>query len=107
MKQRPRKTVSAVLATATFLVSPYTLNYDLLLLMPAVVAMFRLGVARGFYPYERLVHLALWVMPTFGWSLNHLGIPITPLVVLLFGAIAWARLRNHSKVELPGPAMAS
>ena len=28
---------TALLATATFLVSPYTLNYDLLLLMPAVV----------------------------------------------------------------------
>lgn len=97
----------AVLATATFLVSPYTLNYDLLLLMPAVVALFRLGAAQGFYPFERIVHLALWLMPTLGWSLNKLGLPVTPLAVLLFGAVAWARLARQSKVELPGPAMAS
>ena len=97
----------AVLATATFLVSPYTLNYDLLLLMPAVVALFRLGAARGFYPFERLVYLALWLLPALGWSLNRLGLPVMPLVILLFGAIAWARLARQSKVELPGPAMAS
>jgi hypothetical protein len=39
---------TAVLMTATFLVSPYTPNYDLLLMMPAAVAMFRRGVADGF-----------------------------------------------------------
>jgi alpha-1,2-mannosyltransferase len=97
----------AILATATFLVSPYTLNYDLLLLMPAVVVLFRLGASLGFYPFERLVHLALWLMPTLGWILNQLGLPLMPLVVLLFGAIAWARLKGRSKVELPGLATAS
>jgi hypothetical protein len=84
---------TAVLATAIFLVSPYTLNYELLLLMPAAVALFRLGAARGFYPLERLVHLMIWLIPTLGWALNLLGLPLTPLVILSFGAIAWARLR--------------
>jgi alpha-1,2-mannosyltransferase len=96
----------AVLATATFLVSPYTLNYDLLLLMPAVVALFCLGAAQGFYPFERIVYLALWLMPTLGWSLNKIGLPVTPLAVLLFGVIAWARLARQSKVELPSAAAA-
>jgi hypothetical protein len=96
----------AVLATATFLVSPYTLNYDLLLLMPAVVMMFRLGAVRGFYPFERLVHLVLWLMPTIGWILNQLGLPIMPLITLLFGAIAWARLQAEPKVELPSAVRA-
>jgi hypothetical protein len=96
----------AVLVTATFLVSPYTLNYDLLLLMPAAVALFRQGAAMGFYPLERLVYLILWLIPTAIWFLNQLGLPITPLVVLAFGAIAWARLKARSKVELPSPATA-
>jgi hypothetical protein len=82
----------AVLATATFLVSPYTLNYDLLLLMPAAVAMFRLGVADGFQPMERLVLLVLWLIPTFGMILNRLDLPIMPLVILAFGWFAWKRL---------------
>lgn len=95
---------TAVLMTATFLVSPYTLNYDLLLMMPAAVAMFRRGVADGFYPLERSVYLALWLMPTFGMLLNRFDLPIMPLVILMFGAVAWARLQARSKVELPTAA---
>jgi alpha-1,2-mannosyltransferase len=83
---------TAVLATATFLVSPYTLNYDLLLLMPAAVGLFRQGAEKGFYPGERLIHLLLWLMPLAGMVLSRFGLPVVPLVILLFGAVAWARL---------------
>jgi hypothetical protein len=83
----------AVLAVATILVSPYALNYDLLLLMPVAVALFRRGVAHGFLPAERIVYIALWLLPTLAWALNQLGLPITPLVVLGFGAVALMRLR--------------
>jgi hypothetical protein len=33
-------------------------------------------------------------------------LPVMPLVILSFGAIAWARLRAESKVELPSSAAA-
>jgi alpha-1,2-mannosyltransferase len=88
---------TAVLAAATFLVSPYTLNYDLLLLMPAVVALYRLGATEGFFPAERILHLLLWLLPTLGWMLNQLGLPIMPLLILLFGAMAWKRLGGRAK----------
>ncbi len=82
----------AVLVTATFLVSPYTLNYDLLLLMPAAVLMFRRAVEDGFFPLERLVLLALWLVPTLGMVLNRLDLPVMPLIILAFGWFAWRRL---------------
>jgi alpha-1,2-mannosyltransferase len=97
---------TAVLMTATFLVSPYTLNYDLLLLMPAAVALFRLGVARGFYPLERPVYIALWIAPTIGVILTDERVPLMPVVILLFGLVAWLRLRDAAKVELPSAAAA-
>jgi alpha-1,2-mannosyltransferase len=96
----------AVLVTATFLVSPYTLNYDLLLLMPAAVALFRQATVAGFYPLERLVYPILWLIPTACWVLNQIDLPITPLVVLAFGAIAWMRLQAQPKVELPSAVTA-
>jgi hypothetical protein len=96
----------AVLAAATFLVSPYTLNYDLLLLMPAAVPLFRHGLVQGFHPGERLIYVALWVTPTLGIFLNQNGLPVTPLVILAFGAVAWARLKDQPKVELPSVAAA-
>jgi hypothetical protein len=83
---------TGLLATATFLVSPYTLNYDLLLLMPVVVGLYRRGAEEGFYPGERLVHLLLWLMPLGGMILARFGLPLVPLLLLLFGAIAWLRL---------------
>lgn len=87
---------TAVLASAMFLVSPYTLNYELLLLMPAAVALFRKGVAEGFHPGERLLYLVLWVIPFAGMILNRFGLPIVPLVILLFGLLAWSRLPSSS-----------
>ena len=96
-RRGPGTAQTAVLAAATFLVSPYTLNYDLLLLMPAVVALHRLGAAQGFLPGERILHALLWLLPTLGWMLNQLGLPVIPLVILLFGATAWKRAGEHAK----------
>jgi alpha-1,2-mannosyltransferase len=50
---------TAVLVTATFLVSPYTLNYDLLLLMPAAALLFLQPPSAGYRPGEGLVYLAV------------------------------------------------
>lgn len=94
----------AVLVAAMFMASPYTLNYDLLLLMPAAVALFRQGLSHGFQPGERLIHLAVWIIPTLSLNLNRIGVPLTPLIVLAFGWIAWRRLQGQYKVELPSPA---
>jgi hypothetical protein len=95
-----------VLAAATFLVSPYTLNYDLLLLMPAVVALFRRGAVEGFLPAEKLVYLALWLVPTVGVTANRHAFPVMPPIILLFACMAWMRLQAAPKVELPEPATA-
>ena len=102
----PSDARTAVLVTAMFLISPYTLNYDLLLLMPVAVALFRQGQAQGFYTGERLIYVALWGIPTMCMAVNLAGFPITPLIVLLFGWIAWMRLKGSSKVELPSAATA-
>jgi len=102
----PSDARTAVLLAATFLVSPYILNYDLLLLMPAVVALFRLAAVQGFYPAERALYALLWVLPTLALILNRAGLPIVPLVVLGFGLVAWLRLNAQSKVELPAVAAA-
>jgi alpha-1,2-mannosyltransferase len=93
----PGPAQTAVLAAATFLISPYTLNYDLLLLMPAVVMLYRIGAAQGFLAGERILHLVVWLLPTLGWMLNQLGLPVIPLVILLFGATAWKRASGHAK----------
>lgn len=96
----------AVLATATLLASPYGLNYELLLLMPAVVSLFRRGAAHGFLRGEWSLHAILWLLPYLIVMLNDLGLPLAPAALLLFGASAWARLGNPAKVEWTARARA-
>jgi hypothetical protein len=97
---------TAILVTATFLVSPYTLNYDLLLLMPAVALLFLHPPAEGYRAGERVVYLTVWLIPNFCMAFNDAHVPVTPLIILLFGLMAWMRLAPAPKVELPGPATA-
>ena len=84
---------TAVLAAGTLLTSPYALFYDLLLLMPAALTLYRQGATKGFYPGELLLYPVLWLMPTALFWFNT-RFPIIPLVVLALGFVAVVRLRG-------------
>lgn len=88
---------TAVLLAGTFFVSPYMLNYDLLLLMPAVLALYRRGATEGFRPLEPLVYAGTWVIPTLTLYVARHGLPIAPLVILAFLAAAVLRLKDERR----------
>lgn len=98
-REAPADLRIAMLAAATFLISPYMLNYDLLILMPAAVILFDHGLRHGFHAGERIVYAALWLVPTLGMSLNREGLPVMALVVCLFAGFAWLRLRSVTADE--------
>jgi hypothetical protein len=84
---------TAVLVAGVLLASPYMLYYDLLLLIPVMVALYRQGLDDGFHPLEALVCLLLFVQPTTMWWTNRHA-PIAPVLIVLFGAFAMLRLRR-------------
>jgi len=88
---------TAVLLSATFLVSPYMLNYDLLLLMPAALVLYRRGAKTGFYPLEPLVYAAMWVIPTLTLGLSRHHLPVAPLVIAAFLVAALLRLKDETR----------
>jgi chromate transport protein ChrA len=88
---------TAVLIAATFLVSPYMLMYDMLLLMPAVVMLYLYGVRSGFLPLEPFIHAGLWVTPTLCMGFSRHGLPYAPLAILAFGAMAVWRLKREDQ----------
>jgi hypothetical protein len=88
---------TAVLLAGTFFVSPYMLNYDLLLLMPATIALYRRGAAEGFHPLEPLVYAGIWVIPTLTLYFSRYGYPIGPLFILAFLAAAVLRLKDERR----------
>jgi alpha-1,2-mannosyltransferase len=95
----PSPTRTAVLIAGTFLVSPYMLNYDMLLLMPAVVMLYRRGVRSGFLPLEPLIYAGLWVTPTLCMGFSRHGLPYAPLAILAFGVMAVWRLNREGQHE--------
>jgi hypothetical protein len=62
---------SAALCLAALLVTPYSLDYDLMLLAPAIALLIAEGDARGFKDYERLSLTALWVVPAIARNVAH------------------------------------
>jgi len=54
---------AAGLLIGTVLATPYVLDYDLMLLAPAIAFLAADGSARGFVPYEKTALAALWLTP--------------------------------------------
>lgn len=80
---------TAILAVATLMVSPYLINYDLLLIMPAALMVFRRRVQADLHPGELLFYVGLWLVPNLGIRLSAKGLPVMPLFVAGLLFLAW------------------
>lgn len=56
---------SAALLVAVLLSTPYVLDYDFMILGPAIAFMVQEGLKRGFLPYEKIILATCWLMPLF------------------------------------------
>jgi len=71
---------AAALCLATILATPYSFDYDMMVLAPAIAYLAVDGFARGFGPWEKTILAALWLMPLLARavaqvSLIPLGVP--------------------------------
>jgi alpha-1,2-mannosyltransferase len=79
---------AAGLCLAAILATPYTLDYDMMVLAPAIAFLAVNGLARGFGPWEKTALAALWLVPlvarTFPQvTLIPLGVPVMLAVLVL------------------------
>jgi len=79
---------TAALCIAAILATPYSLDYDFVVLAPAIAFLCADGMTRGFAPYEKSALAFLWFMPLVArtvaeWTLIPLGVPAMLLVLLL------------------------
>jgi alpha-1,2-mannosyltransferase len=77
---------AAGLIIASLLATPYSLDYDLMVLAPAMTFFAADGVVRGFRSWEKTVLAALWLMPLIARSLaESTSIPLAaPLMLITF-----------------------
>jgi alpha-1,2-mannosyltransferase len=80
---------AAGLPLATLLATPYSIDYDLMLLAPAIAYLAADGVTRGFAPWQKTILAALWIMPLLTRSVAEAThIPLTvPTILLAFGVL--------------------
>ena len=99
---------SATLCVAAILATPYSLDYDMMVLAP-VIAFFALdGLRRGFGPWEKTALAALWLVPLLARSVAQatlipLGVPaMLATCVLLLRRVELDRThRRPSTLAVP------
>jgi len=77
---------AAGLCLAAILATPYTLDYDMMVLAPAIAFLAADGMARGFGPWEKTALAALWLVPLVARTLPQLTlIPLgVPVMLAMF-----------------------
>ena len=80
---------AAALIIGTILATPYVLDYDLMLLAPAIAFLVADGIRRGFAPWEKTALAVLWLVPLIARSVAQATlIPLAvPAMLLVFGLL--------------------
>jgi glycosyl transferase family 87 len=101
---------AAALLIGTVLATPYVLDYDLMLIAPAIAFLAADGVERGFVPWEKTALAALWLVPLVArtvalTTLIPLAVPVMLLgfALLLHRAMAETGAPRSSGVLRPVP----
>jgi hypothetical protein len=78
---------AAALLVGTVLATPYSLDYDLMLLAPAIGFLAADGMQRGFGPWQKTMLAALWIAPLVSRSVAEATvIPLAvPTMLIAFG----------------------
>jgi alpha-1,2-mannosyltransferase len=94
----PLKAAGLLIGSA--LATPYSLDYDLMLLAPAIAYLALDGLARGFAPWEKTTLAALWMVPLVARSVPQATlIPLAVPILLLAFALLLRRAKNHAMNE--------
>ena len=77
---------AAALCLGTILATPYSFDYDMMVLAPAIAFVAADGFARGFGPWEKTALAALWLVPLVARSVAQLSlIPLgVPAMLAMF-----------------------
>ena len=79
---------AAALATGVMLMSPYMMDYDLVVLALPIAWLAILGLQSGFMPWEKSILALAWMLPMFARTLAiDFRIPLAPPLLLMLMAL--------------------
>jgi hypothetical protein len=83
---------AAVLVIAAILATPYSLDYDMTALAPAIAFLVVHGSRHGFAPYEKTALAALWLAPLLARTVAEaVGLPLGVLAMTAVLGLALSR----------------
>lgn len=87
---------SAALCLAAILATPYSFDYDMTVLAPAIALFFVDGMNRGFEPWEKSALAMLWITPFIARSVAELTlIPLGVPMMLIIFVLILRRTTSH------------
>ena len=95
---------AAALIVGCLLATPYSLDYDLMLLAPVVAYLCIDGMARGFAPWQKTILAALWIVPMVARSVPEVTlIPLAvPIMLLAFAAMLHRAMKDMRALQSSG-----
>lgn len=92
-----RPVQAAVLVCASYLGTPYTLDYDMMILAVAIALLVAHGLSSGFAPWQKTTLALLWIVPLVARSIAQVSlIPIGVLTIILALAVTLHRVANET-----------
>jgi hypothetical protein len=82
----------ALMTSGAVLLTPHVIDYDIVLITPALLFLLREGIAQGFRPYEKTVLLAVYLLPFYARILNQACLPVAALALLALFWLVWRRV---------------
>ena len=98
---------AASLAVGSLLATPYVLDYDLVVLAIAIAYVARLGLRRGFRPWEISLLAAAWIAPLLSRGIPQVtAVPLGLLVLLaLYTLILRRAMHDHTNATIGDHAL--
>jgi len=95
---------AAALAVGCLLATPYSLDYDLMLLAPAIAYLCADGMTRGFAPWQKTMLAALWIVPLVSRSVAEATlIPLAvPAMLCAFAFMLHRAISETSALQSSG-----
>jgi hypothetical protein len=94
---------AAVLPVGAIITTPYALDYDMMVLAPAVAFFAVDGLARGFRGYEKTMLAVLWLVPMLARSVTELTLVPVGVLVMLVAFVLMIRRAVDSPAAAAAP----
>jgi alpha-1,2-mannosyltransferase len=108
-RRAPFALKASALLIGTILATPFSLDYDLMLLAPAIVFLILDGMRHGFHPWQKTLLAGLWFVPMVARSFTEfVAIPLaTPVMLLAFEFVLRRAINSADGLQADGAVAAT